>query len=71
MTAESGWEAATFDGLRELQHRDVAAVSPLARMLWLEEALQLAERSGALAVARRRRQRECDELWRQSGPAPS
>lgn len=60
---EIGWEAATFAGLEECQRRDVAALPPERRMEWLEAALELAAMSGALAIARRRRQRECDALW--------
>ena len=69
MTGEpdEGWEVGTFAGLRARQRRDIAALTPLRRLEWLEEALRLAERSGALAAARRRRQRECDAAWYGSG----
>jgi hypothetical protein len=60
---EPGWDAATFAGLEECQRRDVAALPPERRMEWLEAALELAEMSGALALVRQRRQRECDALW--------
>jgi predicted nucleotidyltransferase len=65
------WSAATFDGLEAQQRRDVADASPERRLAWLEEALRLAQASGALARVRRDRQQQCDQLWSGDGLAPS
>lgn len=57
------WTAATFDGLTAVQRRSVAGSRPADRLAWLEQALQLAQASGALARALSARQRACDRLW--------
>jgi hypothetical protein len=54
----SSWGAATFAGVQDAQREDVAALSPLRRLEWLEDALRLAAHTGALAAARRRKQEE-------------
>lgn len=57
------WEAATFDGARRVQRRAVAEAAASRRLAWLEEALQLAAASGALALVRAERQRHSDAMW--------
>lgn len=67
MTEQCGdhedWSAGTFAGLPVPQRRAVAGASPAQRLAWLEEALRLAEASGALLRARRARRRACEALW--------
>ncbi|MBW3641120.1 MAG: hypothetical protein KY451_15030 [Actinobacteria bacterium] len=63
MTAPKDWSAATFEGAGEHQRRAAAATSPAHRLAWLEQALRLAEASGALARVRRDRQVECELAW--------
>lgn len=69
MTGPEDWSAATFEGAAEHQRRAAAAASPARRLAWLEQALQLAEDSGALARVRRDRQRECNLAWGEVPPA--
>lgn len=60
----SGWDAATFDGARELHARALARTTPDERFRWAMEALELAASTGALQRARTDKQAECDRLWR-------
>jgi len=53
------WSGAAFEGATDVHRRSFAAASPERRMPRLEEALVLAEASGALG-ARRERQEACD-----------
>lgn len=54
MTADDErWRAATHAGNEEDRLRRVAAATPAQRLAWLEQALALAYRSGALTPARR------------------
>lgn len=57
------WEQTTFDGVRRRQGRALAAASPAARLAVLEELLEIAEASGALASARKAKQRSVDDVW--------
>lgn len=66
----SEWRTATREGARAEMRRDVAAVSPMQRLVWLEQALQLALECGALSRVRRDRQELCDAQWC-SGPGPT
>ncbi|MDQ3503476.1 MAG: hypothetical protein M3486_07680 [Actinomycetota bacterium] len=63
MSGPADWSAATFEGAAEHQRRAAAACSPARRLAWLEQALRLAEASGALARVRRDRQVECELAW--------
>lgn len=58
------WSVATFEGAERARARRAAGTDPQQRWDWLHTALLLAQRSGALARARERRQREVDEEWR-------
>jgi hypothetical protein len=42
------WSDATWDGARRLQAELAASATPAARLLWLEQAIELAYRTGAL-----------------------
>ena len=64
MSPHQDWSAGTFDGARRAQREDIARATPARRLAWLEEALVLAQASGALARARRDKQAWCDETWR-------
>ncbi|MDQ3610620.1 MAG: hypothetical protein M4D85_03250 [Actinomycetota bacterium] len=68
MTAPEDWSAATFEGAGEHQRRAAAATSPAHRLAWLEQALRLADASGALARVRRDRQLACELAWGEPGP---
>ncbi|MGI8535236.1 MAG: hypothetical protein ACR2K2_01830 [Mycobacteriales bacterium] len=69
---EDDWSAGSFQALAQQQRRDVANSSASRRLAWLEEALLLAQASGALRRARDARQRECEKLWYGDiSPAPS
>ena len=57
------WAAATYEGAQRAQRRALAAATPRDRMEWLDAALDLALRSGALARVRAARQRRVDEAW--------
>lgn len=57
------WADATFDGAERRLRRAVAAATAQRRMDWLEEALELALASGALADDRRLRQERCEHAW--------
>lgn len=63
---EVDWSLGTFEGSARATARAVAAASPQERMDWLDEALALAEASGALARVRAERQRAVDETWANS-----
>jgi hypothetical protein len=56
--ADDAWPV-SWDAARRAQRRDMAAAPPQLRLVWLEQALRLAQASGALArmdtAARRRR----------------
>lgn len=54
---ESRWRG-TSDASATVLAR--AESTPLARLQWLEDALELAEASGALSAERRRRQQDAD-----------
>lgn len=69
MSRPADWSAATFEGAAEQQRSAAATASPARRLAWLEQALQLAQASGALARIRRDRQRECDLAWGEVPPA--
>lgn len=57
----------TFEGARRAQLRDaVLNTTPEERVRWLEEALRLAEQSGALARTREKERAYWERLW-QSG----
>lgn len=62
--APDAWAAASFAGSEEALRRSVAAATPQQRLEWLEDALALAQSSGALQRARRERQSACDRAWR-------
>lgn len=66
------WEAATFEGAKDVQARVLAATTPDERFRWLMEALELAAATGALARARADKQAECDRVWQgaDAGPEP-
>lgn len=55
--------AGTFDGLRDRQSREWAAMTPLERLTWLDEAVTFAARTGALARRRRAAQERADSVW--------
>lgn len=57
------WDSVTFEGARRATAARVAAAPPEQRLAWLEEALELASASGALARIRRQRQADIDERW--------
>lgn len=61
--AGGDWSAATHEGLARARRRAIAALTPTERMQWLDAALDLALRSGALARARAERQRRADAAW--------
>jgi hypothetical protein len=42
------WEAATWEGARRVRLRAALSATPAQRLAWLEEALELAYRAGAL-----------------------
>ncbi len=42
------WEFATWEGARKDHFRLALSATPAQRLAWLEEALELAHRSGAL-----------------------
>jgi hypothetical protein len=42
------WDGATWEGARRQLLRSTLAATPAQRLAWLEEALELAYRSGAL-----------------------
>jgi len=42
------WEFATWEGARKEQFRLALSATPAQRLAWLEEALEIAHRSGAL-----------------------
>jgi hypothetical protein len=46
--AREGWEAATWEGARKARLRAALSATPAQRLAWLEEALELACRAGAL-----------------------
>ena len=54
---DGGWETD-----RRTKRAAWAAMTPTERLAWLEEALDLARRTGALAEERRRRQQEADRV---------
>lgn len=60
---QADWSAGTFAGLPVQQRRAAADASPAQRLAWLEEALRLAEASGALGRARLSRQRAREACW--------
>lgn len=54
----------TFEGARYAQLRDsVLKTTPTDRIRWLEQALAIAESSGALARQRARERRYWEQLW--------
>lgn len=54
----------SWDAERRTKREAWAAMTPTELLAWLEEALDLALATGALASDRRRRQRKADELAR-------
>ncbi len=42
------WADATWDGARRVQIEQAATATPAARLEWLEQAIELAYRTGAL-----------------------
>jgi len=68
MTAEQ-WHRATFDGTRAGQARELARLTPDERVELLEELLELAQASGALARSRAAKQQAVDALWAGRAPA--
>lgn len=54
-TDEPEWHV-DWDEQRRWQLRSTAAASPALRLAWLEDAIRLAHRSGALERARRNRE---------------
>jgi hypothetical protein len=42
------WRDATWDGARRVQLEQAAAATPAERLAWLEQAIELAHRTGAL-----------------------
>lgn len=65
-SAPDGWPDASYGGAERQLRRAVARATPQRRMAWLEEALELAQASGALTRVRRMRQAECERNWRGS-----
>ncbi len=59
---DGGWDAD-----RRTKRAAWSAMTPAERLAWLEEALDLAHRAGALAEDRRRRQQAADHLAQQLG----
>lgn len=59
---DGGWDAD-----RRTKRAAWAAMSATQRLAWLEEALDLAHRTGALSADRRRRQQAADRMAQQSG----
>lgn len=60
--AEEEW-AVSWDAHRRAQLRDVATLSIAERLAWLQEALELARSSGALALSCETRDREALRVW--------
>lgn len=42
------WSDATWDGARRVQIAQACAATPAERLAWLEQAIELAHRTGAL-----------------------
>lgn len=63
MSEEEDWSAGTFEGLVDAQRRTIAGWTPLQRLEWLEEAIDLALASGALERVFAEKQRLIDEAW--------
>lgn len=61
--ADESWAAATFAGAAEEQARKVARLTPTERVALLEELLELAAASGALAKSRELKQKDVDTMW--------
>lgn len=59
---DGGWDAD-----RRTKREAWSSMTPAERLAWLEEALDLAYRTGALAEDRRRRQHAADQLAQQLG----
>ena len=57
------WKRATFAGTEQAQAEVIADLSVDERLALLEQLLDVAERSGALAHARKTKQAEIDALW--------
>jgi hypothetical protein len=57
------WDRATFAGTEQAQAQVIADLSVDERLALLEQLLEIAEQSGALARARQAKQAEIDALW--------
>lgn len=64
--ATEQWDG-SWETDRRTKREAWAAMTPAERLAWLEEALDLAQRTGALAADRRRRQQAADRMAQQSG----
>ena len=58
-----GWDRATFAGTERAQAKVIASLTPDARMALLEQLIDVAQASGALQLARERKQRALDDRW--------
>lgn len=68
MNAETDpWADGTYDGVRAAQAADVAALTPLQRLRWLDGAIAFAAATGALTVRRRAAQAAADAVWANAG----
>lgn len=57
------WEFATWEGARKDHLRLALSATPAQRLAWLEEALGLAYRAGALQRLREEEWRELKRKW--------
>jgi uncharacterized tellurite resistance protein B-like protein len=57
------WRRATFHGTEQAQADLVADLTPDARLMLLEQLLEIAQASGALQRSREEKQRALDEIW--------
>jgi hypothetical protein len=57
------WKRATFAGTEQAQADVIADLTPDERVVLLEQLLDMAAESGALANARERKQAALDALW--------
>ena len=56
VASAAGWDA-TWDGARKQLLKTTLSATPAQRLAWLEEALELAYRTGALGTRRGKRPR--------------